>query len=110
MAAIRKVARVVPGASEVIAAVCELDYGKPGKPEIDWDDPAAKEALVSDLVNDALAVLAGLTGDGTPERERLRRTLWGCWRWSPGRTWNPQGILMALMAGGRSPVRWPRIG
>ncbi len=69
VAAIRKVARVVPGASEVIAAVCGLDYGKPGKPEIDWDDPAAKEALVSDLVNDALAVLAGLTGDGTPERD-----------------------------------------
>ncbi len=55
VAAIRKVARVVPGASEVIAAVCELDYGKPGKPDIDWDDPAAKQALVSDLVNDALA-------------------------------------------------------
>ena len=69
VAAIRKVARVVPGASEVIAAVCELDYGKPGKPDIDWDDPAAKQALVSDLVNDALAVLAGLTGDGTPERD-----------------------------------------
>ena len=69
VAAIRKVARVVPGASEVIAAVCELDYGKPGKPDIDWDDPAAKEALVSDLVNDALAVLGGLTGDGTPERD-----------------------------------------
>jgi Transposase DDE domain/Transposase domain (DUF772) len=68
-AAIRKVARVVPGASEVIAAVCELDYGKPGKPDIDWDDPAAKQALVSDLVNDALAVLAGLTGHGTPERD-----------------------------------------
>ena len=69
VAAIRKVARVVPGASEVIAAVCTLDYGKPGKPDIDWDDPAAKEALVSDLVNDALAMLAELTGDGTPERD-----------------------------------------
>ena len=69
VAAIRKVARVVPGASEVIAAVCTLDYGKPGKPDIDWDDPAAKQALVSDLVNDALAVLAELTGDGTPERD-----------------------------------------
>jgi len=69
VAAIRKVARVVPGASEVIAAVCTLDYGKPGKPDIDWDDPAAKQALVSDLVNDALAMLAELTGDGTAERD-----------------------------------------
>jgi hypothetical protein len=69
MAAMRKVARVVPGAAEVIAAVCRLDYTKPGKPVIDWDDPQAKESLVSDLVNDALAVLGALAGEGAPERE-----------------------------------------
>ena len=69
VAAIRKVARVVPGASAVIAAACTLDYGTPGKPPIDWDDPAAKQALVSDLVNDALAVLEALTGPGAPERD-----------------------------------------
>jgi hypothetical protein len=69
VAAIRKVARVVPGAGEVIAAVCTLDYSQPGKPPIDWDDPAAKEKLVSDLVNDALAVLAELAGPGSPERD-----------------------------------------
>ena len=69
VAAIRKVARVVPGAGVVIAAACRLDYGKPGKPPIDWDDPAAKQALVSDLVNDALAVLEALTGPGAPERD-----------------------------------------
>ena len=67
VAAIRKVARVVPGAGEVISAVCTLDYSKPGKPPIDWDDPAAKESLVSDLVNDALAVLAELTGPDAPQ-------------------------------------------
>src|SRR6266568_228345 len=69
VAAMRKVARVVPGAAEVIAGVCGLDYSKPGKPGIDWDDPQAKDALVSDLVNDALAVLAELTGDGAQERD-----------------------------------------
>ena len=69
VAAIRKVARVVPGAGAVIAAVCTLDYGRPGKPPIDWDDPAAKQALVSDLVNDALAVLEALAGPGAPERD-----------------------------------------
>jgi hypothetical protein len=69
VAAIRKVARVVPGAGAVIAAACTLDDGKPGKPPIDWDDPAAKQALVSDLVNDALAVLEALTGPGAPERD-----------------------------------------
>ena len=67
-AAIRKVARVVPGAGAVIAAVCRLDYSKPGKPVIDWDDPAAKQDLVSDLVNDALAILDALAGPGAPAR------------------------------------------
>ena len=69
VAAMRKVARVVEGAAEVIARVCTLDYSRPGKPPIDWDDPAAKQALVSDLVNDALAVLAELAGPGAPERD-----------------------------------------
>jgi hypothetical protein len=69
VAAIRKVARVVPGAADVIAAVCRLNYSAPGKPPIDWDDPAAKQALVSDLVNDALAVLAELAGPDAPERD-----------------------------------------
>jgi Transposase DDE domain/Transposase domain (DUF772) len=68
-AAMRKVARVVPGADAVISRVCKLDYSRPGKPPIDWDDPAAKDALVSDLVNDALAVLAELAGPGAPPRD-----------------------------------------
>src|ERR1039457_6977333 len=68
VAAIRKVARVVPGAADVIAAVCALDYSRPGKPGIDWDDPVAKESLVSSLAKDALAVLAELAGPDAPER------------------------------------------
>ena len=57
VAAIRRVARVVPGAAELIAAVCTgHDYAPPGKPRIDWDDPQAKDALVSALVNDANAL------------------------------------------------------
>lgn len=69
VAAMRRVARVVPGAAQVIEKVCALDYGKAGKPDIDWDDPAAKQRLVSDLVNDALAVLAELAGPDAPERD-----------------------------------------
>ena len=66
---IRKVAREVPGAAGQIAAVCTgHDYSAPGKPKIDWDDPAAKEALVSALVNDANAVVAALDADGLDER------------------------------------------
>src|SRR5437899_66819 len=59
IAAIRRVGRVVPGAAGQVAAVCTgHDYSQPGKPRIDWDDPEAKDALVSALVNDANALLA----------------------------------------------------
>src|SRR5438132_10919735 len=58
VSAIRRVAREVPGAAEQIAAVCTgHDYSRPGKPKIDWDDPQAKDALVSALVNDANALV-----------------------------------------------------
>jgi Transposase domain (DUF772)/Transposase DDE domain len=61
ISAIRRVARQVPGAAEQIAAVCGgHDYSRPGKPRIDWDDPAARDELVSALVNDANALLAAL--------------------------------------------------
>jgi len=58
VSAIRRVSRQVPGAAEQIAAACTgHDYSVPGKPVIDWDDPAAKDALVSALVNDANTVV-----------------------------------------------------
>jgi hypothetical protein len=61
IAAIRRAGRVVPGAMGQIAAVCTgHDYSCAGKPQIDWDDPQAKDTLVSALVNDANALLAVL--------------------------------------------------
>jgi hypothetical protein len=61
ISAIRRVGREVPGAGGQIAAVCTgHDYSRPGKPKIDWDDPAARDALVSVLVNDANALVAAL--------------------------------------------------
>jgi hypothetical protein len=61
IAAIRRVAREVPGAAAQIAAVCSgHDYTKPGKPQVDWEDPAATDALVSALVNDANALVEAL--------------------------------------------------
>lgn len=61
VSAIRRVRRVVPGAVEAVAVVCTgHDYTKPGKPRIDWDDPDAKDELVSALVNDANALLTAL--------------------------------------------------
>jgi hypothetical protein len=68
ISAIRRVARVVPGAAVQIAAVCTgHDYAAPGKPRIDWDDPAAKDTLVSALVNDANALVAALAGQKPDE-------------------------------------------
>src|SRR6266704_1892254 len=76
VSAVRKVAREVPGAAEQIAAVCTgHDYSAPGKPKIDWDDPAAKDALVPALV----ALVAGQDvepaegSDGTDGRWRIAR-------------------------------------
>ena len=63
VSAVRRVAREVPGAAEQIAAVCTgHDYSVPGKPKIDWDDPAAKDLLVSALVNDANTVVEAFGG------------------------------------------------
>jgi hypothetical protein len=64
-AAIRKVLATagMPLAAEVRAALRrDDDYATIGKPPCDWDDPAAREALVDALVRDAQAALAVLHG------------------------------------------------
>jgi hypothetical protein len=69
VAAIRRVGREVPGAAAKIQAVCTgHDYGRPGKPQIDWDDPAAKDGLVSALVNDANTLVRALADATLDER------------------------------------------
>jgi hypothetical protein len=74
--AIRRVMRQVPGAAEQVAALASgLDYSKPGKPAIDWDDPAAKEALVSVLVNNANTLVAALTDTIAAEDETAASAL-----------------------------------
>ena len=65
IAAIRRVARDVPGAAAVIAVHCGAhDYRQAGKPAIAWDDEAARAALVDALVADAHRLLGHL-----PEQE-----------------------------------------
>ena len=65
IAAVRRLGREVPGAAERIAAECTgHDYTTPGKPKIDWDDPEARDALVSALVNDANWLVEIFTGRG----------------------------------------------
>src|SRR6266576_1527739 len=62
-AAIRKVLSALDQAASPVAAAVRRalrrddDYASPGKPPCDWDDPAAREVLVDELVNDALAAL-----------------------------------------------------
>src|SRR5215218_5665068 len=60
VAAIRRVRRLVGQARAV--ELTAHDYDRAGKPDCAWDDPQATQALVSGLVNDALAVL-GAVGD-----------------------------------------------
>ena len=69
-AAIRKVLAAVAGTELAVRArgvlVRDDDYAGPGKPPCDWDDPAAREALVDALVRDALAVLSVVDGQALP--------------------------------------------
>jgi hypothetical protein len=68
-AAIRKLLMIADGhgATALAAAVRAVltrddDYAAPGKPPCDWDDAAAREALVDALVRDCQAVLGVLEG------------------------------------------------
>ncbi|MDQ3708745.1 MAG: IS1182 family transposase [Actinomycetota bacterium] len=62
VAAIRKVRKLVPAARDV--AVSAHDYDRGGKPDCAWDDDVAREALVSALVADALALIDALPVHG----------------------------------------------
>ena len=65
IAAVRRVAREVPGAAAVIVEQCTAhDYANPTKPAIAWDDEGARADLVDALVGDAHRLLGYL-----PEQE-----------------------------------------
>ncbi|WP_447924826.1 IS1182 family transposase [Georgenia muralis] len=71
IAAIRRVAREVTGGKDAVVEHCtRYDYSQPGKPRIAWDDPAARDELVSALVSDAIALLAHLDVASLPEGEQ----------------------------------------
>ena len=80
VSAIRRVRRLVPEAAAV--EVAAHDYDASGKPVCAWDDPDAKDALVTGLVNDALR---------DPRRARRRAS-------STGEQADAVGLL-ALVAG-----------
>lgn len=60
ISAIRRVRRLVPEAAGL--ALEAHDYDSAAKPAIAWDDPVAKQALVTGLVNDALRIIAAFEG------------------------------------------------
>lgn len=57
---IRRVRAAIPVAGEV--EVGAHDYAAGGRPACAWDDPVARDELVTGLVTDALAILQGLEG------------------------------------------------
>jgi IS5 family transposase len=57
---IRRVRRAIPAAAA--ANVSAHDYETAGKPACAWDDPTARDELVTGLVNDALAILDAVAG------------------------------------------------
>lgn len=70
VAQIRRVGREVPGADTIVAALPGHDYTQPGKPDIAWDDKAARDELVSRLVTDALALLAAIDTSALTEPQQ----------------------------------------
>ena len=97
----------MPGAAEHIAAVCTgHDYAVPGKPKIDWDDPAAKDALVSALVSDANAVVAAFGDAKLDEAAAFAVALLAL---VAGQDVEPPRALTGGTGGGGSPARSPRI-
>lgn len=61
IAAIRRFGRDIPDGTSLLAVhATGYGYTRIGKPEIVWDDKDAKQALVSVLVNDALALLGAV--------------------------------------------------
>ena len=58
ISAIRRVRRLVPESAGV--ALSGHDYDAGAKPVIAWDDPVAKQTLITALVGDALALVAAL--------------------------------------------------
>ena len=76
-----------------------------GQAEIDWDDPAAKDALVSALVNDANTLVAAFAGAELDEPAASALALLAL---VAGQDVEPAEAPMGGMAGGGSPGGSPK--
>lgn len=70
IAQIRRVGREIPGADLTVAGLTGHEYSKPGKPDIAWDDQAARDDLVSTLVTDALTLLASINVEALTDKQQ----------------------------------------
>jgi hypothetical protein len=78
------------------------EYAGLAKPQIDWDDQAARAALVDARARDAHAVLGVLQGRPLPAAVAQAA---GCWAWWWAKTWS-----RVTMAASGSPARSPPTG
>ncbi len=78
----------------------------PAARSIDWDEPGAKDALVSALVQRRERGAGGARRDRSRTGSRWPQR-WHCWRWWPVRMSSPPKGPMAPMAGGASPAKSP---
>jgi hypothetical protein len=85
--------------TQLIAAVRR--FGR----DVPWDDQGAKDALISALVTDALALLTAADPDMLEGKAADGSR---CWPSSPDRTWNRQRIRTGQTGDGGSPGRSPR--
>jgi Transposase domain (DUF772) len=81
----------------------------PGSAVIDWDEPGAKDALVSALVNDANALLAAFTALDQAVKESVRSAL-ALLALVAGRMSNRRGIWWHRWAVAHRPQGHPRPG
>jgi hypothetical protein len=110
ISAIRRVARQVPGAAAQIAAVCAgHDTASRANPASTGTTPPPATRWCrrwSTTPTRCLRRWAKPSG----ARTTRRNSRWGCWRWSPGRMWNPPMAATAPTGGGASRGGSPRTG
>lgn len=71
IAAIRRFSAHIPHGTDLLAEhATSYDYSRAGKPDIAWDEAAARDQLVSGLVTDALALLGAVDPQDFDEDSR----------------------------------------
>ena len=111
IAAVRRVAREVPGAADLVAACCNgHDYTSPGKPRIAWETKPPGRSWCRRWSTTPSRCWPRWTWTCSRRRAVSRPRRSRCWRWSPARTSSRPTGPTAPTADGGSPARPPRTG